>query len=195
MKVINTPIFIILFFSIFLLITGCVKQEKPSAELKSRELMNRGEQLVNEGRCNYCHTPTIETEEGTIPDPARILSGHPAESSIPEIPNVPVGSQEWLEFLSNLESTVWAGPWGLTFAANLTPDPETGIGNWSAKDFVKTMRTGRHPSIDRNIMPPMPWSDYGQLSDRDLLSIFAYLQSLKPVKNDVPDPVQLKNSN
>ena len=193
MKNIASGYFILLLSVIVaLLIQACMKQDYSTEPGYDRETVERGEQLVNEGKCNYCHTPSIQSEEGTIPDPDRLLSGHPSGSEIPEIPNVPVGSQQWLEFLSNLESTVWAGPWGISFAANLTPDDKTGIGTWSVENFINTMRTGKHAGIGRRILPPMPWDDYRELSDRDLLSIFAYLRTIEPVRNDVPDPIQLE---
>lgn len=180
---------------LFLSLTAgsCYKPEKTAQKKYSREMINLGGQLVNEGKCNFCHSPTIDTEEGSIYDPERILSGHPEESQIPNIPNVPVGSQQWLEFLSNLESTVWAGPWGLSFAANITPDVDTGIGSWSEKNFVNMMKTGKHAGIGRTIMQPMPWDDYRELSDRDLLSIYAYLRTIEPVHNEVPEPIHLED--
>lgn len=155
------------------------------------KLAARGKQLVIEGNCNYCHTPNMETFEGTVPDTGRTLSGHPAGADIPEIPEVELGSEEWLDFLGTLDNTVWAGPWGLSFSTNLTPDPATGIGKWTEEIFIETMRSGRHVSLRRDILPPMPWKDYGQLSDRDLKAVFTYLMTLEPVVNPVPKPVPL----
>jgi hypothetical protein len=80
------------------------------------------------------------------------------------------------------------------FAANLTPDPRTGIGNWTEDEFIKTMRTGKHKGFGRDILPPMPWEDYAELSDEDLKAIFAYLKTLKPVKNAVPAPIPLSDN-
>jgi hypothetical protein len=55
--------------------------------------------------------------------------------------------------------------------------------------FLKTMRTGRHMGVSRPILPPMPWQALNTLSDDDLKAIFAYLRSIKPVRNEVPDPI------
>jgi cytochrome c553 len=151
----------------------------------------RGKQLVIEGNCDYCHTPLIETKEGPAPDMKRRLSGHPQDREIPRIPDTEVGSPEWIEFLGTLDTTEWAGPWGLVFSKNITPDPETGIGKWTEEIFVGTMRSGKHIDLKRDIMPPMPWQDYAKLSDEDLKSIFAYLMTLPPVKNAVPKPVPM----
>ena len=83
--------------------------------------------------------------------------------------------------------TAFVGPWGVTYAANLTPDRETGIGAWREKDFVQAMRTGKHVGVARPILPPMPWQAISTLSDRDLRAIYAYLMAQPAVKNKVPD--------
>lgn len=151
----------------------------------------RGKQLVIEGNCDFCHTPLIETKEGPVPDMKRRLSGHPQDREIPRMPAAGIGSPEWIEFVGTLDSTAWAGPWGLVFSKNITPDPETGIGKWTEDIFVETIRTGRHIDLKRNVLPPMPWQDYGMLGDEDLKSIFAYLMTVPPVKNAVPKPIPL----
>jgi mono/diheme cytochrome c family protein len=80
-------------------------------------------------------------------------------------------------------------PWGISFAANLTPDQQTGLGGWTAELFIKTMRTGKHFGVARPLLPPMPWFSLAALSDRDLKAVFAYLKSIKPIRNQVPQPV------
>ena len=151
----------------------------------------RGKQLVIEGNCDYCHTPLVETNEGPVPDMKRRLSGHPRDAEIPRLPANEIGSPEWIEFLGTLDTTEWAGPWGLVFAKNITPDPESGIGKWTEEIFVETIRTGRHIDLKRDVLPPMPRQDYGKLGDEDLKSIFAYLMTVAPVRNAVPKPVPL----
>jgi hypothetical protein len=84
--------------------------------------------------------------------------------------------------------TAWSGPWGISYAANLTPDPETGLGKWTEQNFLEAMRTGRHMGRGRPLLPPMPWDDIAKLTDSDLKAVFAYLRSLPPIKNRVPDP-------
>ena len=86
-------------------------------------------------------------------------------------------------------NTAFAGPWGVSFTANLTPDRETGLGNWTEQMFITAIRTGRHEGKGRPILPPMPWPMLSNLNDDDLRGIFAYLQSLKPVRNRVPAPI------
>jgi len=162
--------------------------EKETGATADRRIA-RGKQLVIEGNCDYCHTPLIETREGPVPDMKRRLSGHPRDREIPRLPAAGIGSPEWIEFVGTLDSTEWAGPWGLVFSKNITPDPETGIGKWTEDIFVETIRTGRHIDLKRDLLPPMPWQDYGMLGDEDLKSIFAYLMTVPPVKNAVPKPV------
>jgi hypothetical protein len=92
---------------------------------------------------------------------------------------------------ANESLTAWAGPWGVSFAINLTPDKDTGIGEWSEKLFIQMARTGKHQGQPngRDILPPMPWFNMKDLTDADLKAIWAYLLSLPPVKNQVPLPV------
>ncbi len=179
---------IILIFFLLCLHNDFLYSMDKESDDKERQA-KRGEQLVNEGRCNDCHTPTIETPEGLLVDNNRKLSGHPSDSVIPEIPNVDIDSEEWMNFLSSLDSTVWAGEWGLSFSANLTPDPNTGIGKWNEEIFLDLMKSGRHVNLKRGIKPPMPWQDYAKLSNKDLKAIFSYLSTLKPIYNPVPKPV------
>ncbi len=87
-------------------------------------------------------------------------------------------------------NTAFSGPWGVSFTANLTPDPETGVlRGFSEEQFVQTIRTGRHQGQGRPILPPMPWPVYANLTDEDLKAVFAYLQQIPPMRNAVPDPL------
>lgn len=54
------------------------------------------------------------------------------------------------------------------------------------------MRTGKHLGVGRALLPPMPWPNLAALSDRDLKALFAYLQTLKPISNQVPQPIPPK---
>jgi hypothetical protein len=91
--------------------------------------------------------------------------------------------------------TSFTGPWGVSFTANLTPDPETGLGKWTADTFIQALRTGKHEGVGRPILPPMPYPWFAQATDEDLRAIFAYLQSIPPVKNKVPQPIEPPESN
>jgi len=91
--------------------------------------------------------------------------------------------------VTSMELTAWSGPWGVSYAQNLTPDENTGMGIWTEEMFVQALRTGRHMGVSRPILPPMPWEVYRRLSDEDLKSVYAFLRSIPPVKNRVPEPV------
>ena len=156
------------------------------AELDSLELIERGAYLVDLGGCHHCHSPKIMSERGPIPDPNRLLSGHPADEILP--PYDEETAKGYVLFSMGLTSS--KGPWGRSFSANLTPD-DTGIGTWTEEQFFKSMREGKYKGLEgsRQLLPPMPWQDFGKLTDQDLKSIFLYLKSVKPVENIVPAAV------
>lgn len=148
--------------------------------------VERGKYLVSAMLCNDCHTPAKPGPNGVEPDMSRALSGHPQDLVMPPPPKLPEGPWVWIGAGTN---TAFAGPWGVSFTANLTPDPETGLGRWTPEMFMSALRTGRHEGKGRPILPPMPYRMIASLDDDDLRAIFAYLQSLKPVKNRVPAPI------
>jgi Cytochrome c len=145
----------------------------------------RGSYLVRIMGCNHCHTPLKLGPNGPEPDMSRALTGHPADLVMPEPPALD-GTWGWLGAGTN---TAFAGPWGVSFAANLTPDVETGLGRWTVETFIATMRTGRHEGKGRPVLPPMPAENLAALSESDIRDLFAYLQSLAPVHNRVPGPL------
>jgi len=149
------------------------------------ERVQRGGYLVTAMGCNDCHTPWKLGPKGPEPDMSRALSGHPADFVMPPAPKHD-GPWTWSGAVTN---TAFAGPWGVSFTANLTPDEETGLGRWTADTFIAALRTGRHEGKGRPILPPMPYRMIRTLTDEDLSSIFAYLQSLPPIRNRVPAPV------
>lgn len=159
------------------------KRHMANAEAKKTPV-ERGKYLVTAIGCNDCHTPLKMGPNGPEPDMSRMLSGHPEDEKLAAPPKMAGG---WM-MAASASSTAFAGPWGVSYTANLTPDP-SGLGAWTADQFVKTMRTGKHWGQSRAILPPMPWAGIGQLSDRDLKAIFAYLQSIPPIANHVPDPL------
>jgi hypothetical protein len=116
----------------------------------------------------------------------RALTGHPEQLTMPPAPELPPGP--WA-MVGAATSTAFAGPWGVSFTANLTPDPETGLGSWTEEMFVATMKTGRHQGKGRPVLPPMPVQVIRNLTASDFTDLFAYLQSLKPVHNRVPAPI------
>ena len=163
--------------------------DEQTAEPPQADLVRRGEYLVTIGGCHDCHSPKVMTDQGPAPDPQRLLSGHPTDEQLPAItdPGMTAPGQ-WALFSPGLTAAV--GPWGTSFAANLTPD-ETGIGAWTFEQFKKCIREGKSKGMDgtRPLLPPMPWPGIAQMTDQDLEAVFTYLKSLPPIKNAVPNPI------
>jgi hypothetical protein len=153
---------------------------------QATDRIERGRYLVNTSGCTDCHTPLKMGAHGPEPDLARSLSGHP-ESFVITAPVAPRAGP-WMVTIA-ATGTAYSGPWGLSFAANLTPVVEPGLGRWSENDFLQTVRTGRHLGRGRPVLPPMPIPVYSQMTDDDLKAVFAYLKSLPPIRNQVPEPV------
>jgi mono/diheme cytochrome c family protein len=169
------------------LATSSAKGTKPApAALAKQSQVARGEYLVTIGGCNDCHTPFKMGPKGPEPDMSRMLSGHPQQVVMPPPPKLANGPWAWSGAITN---TAFAGPWGISYARNLTPDQVSGTGIWTEEMFIKTIRTGRHWGVSRPILPPMPWFNYAKMSDDDLKAVWAYLRSIKPVRNEVPEAV------
>jgi mono/diheme cytochrome c family protein len=156
-----------------------------AATPSNADQITRGKYLVTVAACNDCHTPLKMGANGPEPDFSRMLSGHPESVEVPAAPTLAPGL--WVASIA-ATNTAWAGPWGVSFTANLTPDKETGLGKWTLRTFTDTIRTGRHLGRGRPILPPMPFPMYKQMTDADLAAIFAYLQSIPPIQNRVPQP-------
>ncbi len=123
--------------------------------METSPTVKRGEYLSTILGCGDCHTP------GTFygaPDMSRRLSG---------------------------SELGWQGPWGVSYARNLTPDKETGLGGWTDEQIVKAIRQGIRPD-GRALLPPMPWPDFVGLHDDDVHAIVAYLKSIPPVHHAAP---------
>ena len=158
-------------------------------ELSHAELVSRGQYLTTIGSCNDCHSPKIFGPHGFKFDSSRLFSGHPANDPIPPVDKKALIPGNWVLFAPDLTKAV--GPWGISFAANITPDSATGIGAWSEETFVKTLRTGKHLGLPngRPILPPMPWELVARMTDEDLKAVYTYLKELPPVSNRVPGPI------
>ncbi len=164
---------------------GCSKQEADG-----QGPVERGKYLIALGGCHDCHTPKVAGPGGApAPDASKLLSGHPEK--LPPPSWSPDDMKRNVAATTNEMLTAWAGPWGVSFAINLTPDKETGIAEWSEENFIQAIRTGKHQGQPnaRDILPPMPWFDMKDLTDRDLKAIWAYLRSLPPIKNQAPFPM------
>jgi hypothetical protein len=155
----------------------------------TEEAVKRGQFLILAGGCNDCHSPKKMTPHGPAIDSSKLLAGHLAGSPMPPIAANALQPGNWA--LMAPDATAFVGPWGISYAANLTSDSATGIGAWTEHQFIQTMRTGKHLGMEngRPVLPPMPWEGVGKLSDDDLKAMLAYLKSTTPISNRVPGPV------
>jgi hypothetical protein len=146
---------------------------EPVQSAASRRV-ERGRYLARIGACHDGHSPKIDAVM-TL-DERRLLSGRPSSTPPPA---------QGGEIRASLDLTAWSGPWGNSYAANLTPDKETGLGaRYTEESFIRTLRTGKKPEGEQ-LAPPMPWTMYRYMTDEDMKSIYAYLRTLKPVRNAV----------
>jgi len=121
-------------------------------------MIERGGYLVHFGGCGDCHTPGYFLGK---PDESRALSGSDVGFSIPGL--------------------------GVFVGRNLTPDKETGLGNWTTAQIVAAITKGQRPD-GRVLAPIMPWRDFATLTHRDATAIALYLKSLKPISHAVAGP-------
>lgn len=143
-----------------------------------------GRHLVAIGGCGDCHTPKKMTAQGPVDDSSLLLSGHPSQQPAPSL--TPDQLKQGMAATTDL--TAWIGPWGNSYAANLTPD-STGLGNWSEEQFITCLSKGLFKGVEgsRPLMPPMPVPDVKNYSENEMKAIFAFLKTIKPIHNIVPD--------
>src|SRR5262245_54921281 len=156
---------------------GTMRDRSGSAQVE------RGAYLVKIMGCNDCHTPFKLGPNGPEPDMTRMLSGHPEQIGQLAATAAPKG-WAWSAAPTN---TAFSGDWGVSYTANLTPDRNTGLGIWTEDMFMSAIRTGRHMGVSRPINPPMPWPMYRNATDDDLKAVFAFLRTIPPIVNHVPD--------
>ena len=178
-------------FAILLLLASCGAPDAPATTadtppaVAEAALIERGGYLVGIMGCNESHSPKIMGPQGPQLDPDRLLSGYPAGQPLPPMP---VNNDGWA--LMSMDLTAAVGPWGTSFAANLTSDA-TGIGNWTEEQFERALRHGLYKGLEgaRPLLPPMPWQNLVNMKPEDMKAVFAYLKSTKPVENVVPAPI------
>jgi mono/diheme cytochrome c family protein len=141
------------------LVVAGIVVSKPDIVANAAELqVERGKYLVTLGGCTDCHTPGFFLGK---PDMNRYLGGSDVGFEIPGL--------------------------GSFYGRNLTPDPETGIGNWTLQDIVTAIQTGTRPD-GRQLAPIMPWRAFAKLTKEDAQAIAVFLKSLPPVKHKVLGP-------
>jgi mono/diheme cytochrome c family protein len=162
-------------------------KENVKASLTPEELISRGKYLVTVMGCHDCHSPKKMGPNGPEIIPELLLSGYPASRPVVQFDSKMI-KEGFAMFYPDL--TAAAGPWGVSFAGNLTPD-QTGIGNWTEEQFKKALTQGKYKGLDgtRALLPPMPWFNMTVLTDEDIKAVFNYLKSIPPVSNVVPQPL------
>lgn len=160
---------------------------KNTSELTPEQLVQKGEYLISLGGCHDCHSPKQNGPQGPEVIKATMLSGYPSNREIMQ-GDPAVLKLGWVLFVPDFTSA--SGPWGVSFAANLTSD-QTGIGNWTEENFFRALKEGKFKGLEnsRQILPPMPWQNFANAKDEDLRAIFAYLKTVPPVSNIVPAPI------
>ena len=146
--------------------------------------VKRGKHLVDTHDCNACHTPFKMGPNGPEPDMSLMLSGHPEKLVMPPLPKL---EAPW----------VWVGgrhqygvrrPMGRELRHQPhAPTPKRASASGASRTSSQAIKTGKHLGVGRPIMPPMPWPAYRNLSDADLKAMFAFLKTVPPIKNRVPD--------
>lgn len=191
-------LFSLMLYSLFVFsLSGCEIKETKEAPVSDKTEVKQawdygnfeneiawGKHLVTILDCNICHTPKKMTDKGPVMDMDLMLSGRPAVRPVLDVNREEI-ERKGLTVTGDL--TEWAGPWGVSYAGNLTPH-ETGIGTWSEEQFFLAMREGKYKGLadSRSLLPPMPWQSFSHMTDDELKAIFAYLKSVKPVDNLVP---------
>lgn len=193
-KLIRTSAVLLIFSAI--VFAGCKNNQKSNVRKSDTrettqpsddQTLKKGEYIVTISGCNDCHSPKENGPQGPVIIEGTRLSGYPAYRTImkadPEITKA-----GWILFNPDLTSAV--GPWGVSFAANLTSD-QTGIGNWIIDNFKRALREGKFKGLEngRMLLPPMPWQELSKMTDEDMTAVFVYLKSTPPVSNIVPAPI------
>ena len=181
-----------------LLILSCKKEPVPAPEVVAEspepsveDVIAHGEYLVGIMGCHDCHSPKRMGERGPEMIPELMLSGFPSDRPIVKFKSELI-QQGFAMLYPDLTGA--AGPWGVSFAGNLTPH-ESGIGNWTEEQFKRALTQGKSKGLEngRMLLPPMPWQGFSILKDEDVHAIYSYLKSINPVENVVPAPVSPDN--
>jgi mono/diheme cytochrome c family protein len=191
----------LLFPSLIAMAAFCImacSENKPTSETATPQAVEKpdyggfesqvewGDHLVAIGGCNDCHTPKVMTPQGPVDDTTRMLSGHPASMPAPDIDRKQMESKG---LIVTQTFTAWIGPWGISYSANLTPDP-TGLGAWTEDQFVYAIKNSISKGLpgSRPLMPPMSLMPVKLMSTEELKAVFAYLKTIKPINNPSVQP-------
>ena len=133
---------------------------------ENRFVVERGEYLVELLGCGVCHT------DGAL-------------EGAPNMERPLAGSRTGIAWMNPFRNDM---P-GVVYPPNITPDSETGIGEWSDQQIAGAVKAGIGRHTSRRIAT-MPWQGYARMNDEDVAAIVSYLRSIKPVRHKVPDEVK-----
>ena len=152
-------------------------EEAVPADWEQKSYIERGKYIVDHlGNCGGCHTPI---QQNGAADLQLYLSGAPAKFA-----KVKKGPPQLVGFPRPKGARV--------YASNLTPDPGTGLGKWSEKDFIQAFKKAIRPDGVKYVESPMEWDQYSNMKIEDIQAIYRYLRTVKPIKNKVPDNIPPK---
>lgn len=150
-------------FPINILLHLLPSEPELTAKPAATDKVKYGEYLTNAASCIECHTPAVRGQR-----------------------------VEGMEFAGGRFFPYTDGSTGVS--ANITPDKETGIGNWDEAAFVqkfkafdRSAKNGSDAVKSGEFNSTMPWSKYAQMKNEDLAAIYAYLRTIKPISNKVPN--------
>jgi cytochrome c553 len=169
---------------LLIMFSNCNHHDVSNISSAAEDPVKRGEYLVAIMGCDDCHSPKKMGSQGPEIITERRLSGFPGDFKLPPVDSNMI-KNGWLPIWNELTTII--GPWGQTYAGNITSD-STGIGTWTEAQFKKAITEGKYKGLDntRPLMPHMPWQNYRSLHEEDIKAIFAFLKSTPPVKNVVP---------
>jgi hypothetical protein len=156
-----------------------------ASDSSTTSLVERGKKLATLGVCAACHTPPAVPETSPLP------------SDISQIQNERQlrADPDWVSYLDSEKQMAGGVPFilrfsanqsGVVFTRNITPDPETGLGNWSEDEIVEVIKTGKRKDGTALFLFP-PHTFYKNLAMEDARALAAYLKSLPPVYNPIPE--------
>lgn len=156
-----------------------------SARSSYQDILSRGRYLATIGVCEACHTPPKVSDDPPGPGDKETIA---AERDFRTDP-------DWFQYLDPDRRNAGGVPFiirvnkdlgGVVYSRNITPDSETGIGDWSVEDIVRSLRTGETPD-GRVLFLFAPHTFFKNLADSDAEALAVYLKSLPPVRYQVPD--------
>lgn len=152
----------------------------PPQQSDDEDLIERGRYIAQITGCDACHTPSREEYD------MEALAALPPEEAIPLIQDIAFNDQATWDMDRYMAGgrVFPLGPQGVIVTRNLTPDEETGLGEWTDQEIMDAITLGVARD-GHQMFPIMPYHTYNRMAEDDLNAVIAFLRSLEPVENDV----------